>query len=359
MRNYFFKIAESTLLLCLIFISGKDTAQAKPLKPRDAKTTPQARLASYPTATVGTNFLGLKDLGPHSYRPNLSEKNGIVYTCKGGHIDIAHARKLIDWTAFLAAKTYDNLLKNKAEFTFTTAKPSLYYVHITYPQYWKVLSKQQKEKVARDISIKVGQYLAYTASIWHEILTWFGYKSLKIYSDFPSAFSWEDTYSNVFGSHIGVMALADNEHEFNKAATMALAWELEGLGIQPAHVARHAAEQVRGKWFSGDLLLVTINKRNFDIGLDDGFISPCIVPSLTECKGAEAQALPVPNLDFLAEYGFSIRVEIKPKEWEKDKILKIIFPKGGKNRIDPAVHFAPIMDYIKKEAVTKYGYDAD
>src|SRR4030043_52674 len=169
-----FKKTGFAMFLCLIVLFAGDASEGKVLSSKKAKITPQARLASYPTATVGTNFLGLEDLGPHSYKPNISEKNGIVYTCKAGHIDIAHVRKLIDWTAFLTSKTYDNLIKNKAAFTFTTAKPSVYHASITYPPYWKVLSKQQKEKVARDISIRVAQYLAYTSSIWHEILTWFG-----------------------------------------------------------------------------------------------------------------------------------------------------------------------------------------
>jgi hypothetical protein len=359
MRHYFLNKTKSTLFLCLIIIFGKGTSQAKFLNPRDAKTSPQARLASYASSTIGTNFLGLEDLGQHSYRPDLSEKNGIIYTCKAGHIDIAHVRKLIDWTAFLAAKIYDNLIKNKAEFTFTTAKPSIYHLNITYPQYWTVLSEQQKEKAARDISIKVGQYAAFTASTWHEILTWFGYKSLRFYTDFPSAFSWEDTFSNVFGSHIAVMALTDSEHEFNEAVTLALDRELEKLGVQSARTAKRASKEVRGLWFSGDLLFVNIKKRNFDIGLDDGFITPFIVPSLAECEGAEAQAYPVPNLAFLSEYGFSVQLKIKPRAWEKDKILRVVYPQAENrsNWIEPDIHFAPIMDYIKKEAVEKYGYN--
>jgi len=363
-KIYYFprKKIGSTLLLCLfIIVHGHSLSQAKFPNPRDAKTPPQARLASYASSTIGTNFLGLEDLGPHSYRPDISEKNGIIYTCKAGHIDIAHARKLIDWTAFLAAKTFDNLIENKADFTFTTAKPSIYHVNIVYPQYWTVLSEQQKEKVARNISIKVGQYMAYTASIWHEILTWFGYKSLRFFTDFPSAFSWEDTFSNVFGSHIAAMALQDAEHEFNEAVTLALDRELEKLGVQSARTAKRAAEEVRGLWFSGDLLFVDIKKRNFDIGLNDGFITPFIVPSLAECEGAEAQAYPVPNLASLSKYGFSVRLKIEPREWEKDRILRIVYPQAENksNWIEPAIHFAPIMDYIKKEAVAKYGYDVN
>ncbi len=347
------------LLLCIILIiCGHNVSAAKFLNPRVSKTPPQARLASYASSTLATNFLGLEDLGPHSYKPNLLEKNGIVFTCKAGHIDIAHARKLIDWTAYLASKTFDNLMKNKTEFSYMSKNPSRYYVHIIYPEYWKVLSKNQKESVAYNISIRLGQYLAYTEGTWHEILTWFGYKCIGFIPEFPSAFSWEDTFSNCLGSHIAVLALQDTEHQFDEAATLALAKELQKLGIQSAKAARRAAEEVRGQWFSGNLL-VDIKMRNFDIGLDDGFVTPYIVPSFADCQNAEALDYPVPDLAFLSVYGFSARLEIEPHEWEKDKIFKIISgtrnataepaQAGKADRIEPAIHFAPIMEYIKKQ----------
>ncbi len=353
------KKISSILLFCLFVVYAHSASEGKFLDPKDAKSPPQARLASYASSTIATNFLSGGYLGQHSYRPNESEKNGIVYTCKAGHIDIAHVRKIIDWTAFLAAKTFDNMMKNKTKFKFKSKTPSLYFVKLDYPEYWKVLPDKQKEKIAYYISARLGQYLAYTESIWHEILTWFGYKCIGFYPEFQSAFSWEDTFSNVLGSHIAVMALQDTEHEFDKAVTLALDRELKRLGIQSSHTAKRAAEQVRGLWFSGDLFFIDIKKRNLDIGLDDGFITPCIIAYPAECEGAAAQAYPVPNLAFLTKYGFSVRFEIEPREWEKNRILSIVYPKAKdrRKRLEPVIHFAPIMDYIKKEAVRKYGYD--
>jgi len=359
---YSFKKIGSALLFCLfIIILGDGAIEAKSLNSKNKKIAPHARLASYASSTILTNFLGPEDLGPHSYRPSIFEKNGIVYTCKAGHIDIAHVRKLIDWTAFLTEKTFVNLMKNKTEFKFKTKTPSIYHVQIVYPAYWKVLSEKQKEITAHNIAIKLGPYFAYSESIWHEILTWFGYKSVGFCPEFPSAFSWEDTFSNVFGTHIAVMALQDDEHEYNEAVTLALTQELAKLGIQSANTARRAAKQMRGLWFSGDILFVDIKKRNFDIGLENGFITPCITPSLTKYDTTITQSYPVPNLDVLSRYGFSMRFEIEPKEWEKDKILKIVYPeaKTKKKRIEPAVHFAPIMDHIKKEAASKYGKEQE
>jgi hypothetical protein len=167
-------------------------------------------------------------------------------------------------------------------------------------------------------------------------------------------------FSNLLGVRIGVMALRDAEHGFNEAVTLALDRALEKLDVQPRLTAIRAARKMKGVWFSTALLFcVDIMGRNFDIGLDDGSVTAWIIPSVSGCEAAEAQTYPVPNLDFLSEYGFSMKLEIEPREWEKGKILKAAYPDGKKRqkRIEPIVHFAPIMDHIKAQAAEKYGYD--
>jgi len=358
--HIFAKEVGCILLLSFLLISRTtDISLAKPLSRKEAKIPPRIRIACYATSTVGTTFLNPKLLGSHGYRRSWSEKNGIVYTRKAGHIDIAHVRKTTDWTAFLAAKTFEKLKNNETEFSFKLHEPSLYIVQVTYPRYWQYLSREQKERTAHDISIRRGQYFAYNASVWHEILTWFGYKGAGLYPEFPSAFSWEDVFSNVLGTHIAVLAVRDAKHSFSRAVTLALDWELKVLEVQSKRTARRAAETVRGKWFSGDLMFVEMKRRNFDIGLDDGFVTPWIVPSVSGYDRAEAQLYPVPNLDFVLDYGFSVKLEIEPREWEKGNILRIVYPdaKKRKKRVEPTVHFAPIMEHIMEHAVKKYGPD--
>lgn len=141
--------------------------------------------------------------------------------------------------------------------------------------------------------------------------------------------------------------------------TLALDQELEKLGVQPKQTARRAANKVKGEWFScRSLFFVDMKRRNFDIGLDDGYITPLIIPSVSECEGIAAQPYPVPNLDLLSKFGFSVKLEIEPREWEKDKMLKVVYPgsKEREKRLEPAIHFARIMDYIKENAVKRYGH---
>jgi len=340
------------------------------------KERPRARVGRYASPSVGTVFAGAEDLGVHGYYSSWSEKIGIAYTCKAGHIDLAHVRKSADWTAYLAANILEQLKKNETRFSFKFKEPARYYVQLTYPDWWKGLPEEEKNRITRDISIGLGQYFTYVGCNWHEILTWFGYRSVALYPEFPSAFSWEDSFSDLLGTHIAAKALRDSEHEYDEAMTLALKRELDDLGIQPRDVAIRASNLVRGLWFSGDFLfLVDMKGRNFDIGLDDGFVTPWLVPSLAktqspvaprgtgvrglpECEGAQPQSYPAPSLDFLSEYGFSAKFELEPKELERHKILSIVYPdpKERRKRIEPAAHFPAIMANIMKDAVEKHGF---
>src|SRR3972149_8814068 len=256
-------------LFILLLVAGISEAQF--FNSELAGTSPRTRMGCYPCSTLGTDFLDFEELGQHTYRFGLSEKNGILYTCRGGHIDTAHLRKAADWTAFVAAKTYEKIKESATEFSFKLMESSRYHVKITYPENWDDLSEEQKENITFDTSIRLGEYFVYTATTWHEIITWFGYKCTGIlYSEFASAFTWEDTFSNLLGTYIAAQALRDTEHEYNEAMTLAFERELKKLDVQPSQTAKRAAKKVKGKWFSDNLLFfISMKKRHFDIGLDD------------------------------------------------------------------------------------------
>jgi hypothetical protein len=206
------------------------------------------------------------------------------------------------------------------------------------------MTKKERRRIADELALEMSQYFTFTMTTWHEVLTWFGYKCMAILPEQPSAFSWEDIYSNLVGIRIGAQAIQDEDHSYNKAVTIAIKKELENLGVQPRHTAWAAAEKMRGKWFDG-IVLVDMKERNFDIGHDDGFVTPTRVPGV--CEDAEAQSYPVPTLDKFNEYGFTMDFEVEPREFESGKILKIIYPNGGPRRIQPAKHLPVVIDYIK------------
>ncbi len=299
-------------------------------------------------------------LGDHSYRFSVSERNGIVYTCRGGHIDITHLRKIADWTAYLASELQETLLEGRTAFSFRMWESSRYHVQIAYPAAWEDLIGVHRETAAHEVAIELAQYLAFNCGTWHEILTWFGYRGIGIWPEYQSAFSWEDNYSNLLGCRLGAAALRDPNHDFETAMTALLRDELQALGVQPNPMAYRAAEAVRGWWFHSVLWTCKIVKRHFDVGLDDGYVTPWQIPGLAECEGAAPQEYPAPTLAATQDQGFSIRFEIEPREWERGKILRIVQGDTDRNRrIEPARHFDPIIEYIRGQAVARYGPQVD
>lgn len=314
---------------------------------------PRIRYGTYPCAIIGTPYLG-RELGPHAYHWSPFEKDGIVYTCSAGHVDVIHVRIAADWTAYLIAESYKHLMKGDPQFSYKLAVDrSRNFVRISYPKGWASLPKKTRSAVAREIAFAMGPYLTFETVTWHEILTWYGFKCIGLPVEFASAFSWEDSYSNLVGTMLAVRALHDTQHSYNQAIKIALDEEMRKLGIQPVQVGRRASDAVKGKWFTGNFaLFVDMKKRNFDIGLDDGYVTPTLVPNVAECPDAQAISYPVPDLELLEEYGFSITVEIEPHEWEKDKILRIVHQD---KRINPQIHFPLIMDHLRRQATAWYG----
>lgn len=308
---------------------------------------PRPRMGCLPTHTFAGTFLNPENLGSHSYGPlgGPFEGDGIVYTCKGGNIDVTHLRWNADYTRYAVNRTKKTLMRKGKGFSFNLAfEPSTHQIRFSYPDNWDDLPKQEKESIADEVAFAVGPYVAYGATMWHEILTWFGTHYMGFEPEFNSAFSWEDSYSNLLGTHLAVRAMRNKEHSYDKAMTIAIEEELDMLGVQPRSVAIEAAEQVRGKWYTGNLQ-VKISMRNLDMGLNDGFVSPTIIPDVADCDG-EPVNYPVPNVDILDKYGLAMTYEIKPNVFEQGKVFKVIDAK----RIYPAQHYPAIMAHISKEA---------
>lgn len=314
---------------------------------------PRPRLGSYATSTPGTNFIDIHNLGNHSYGNCLFENNGIVYTCRAGHIDIAHLRINADYVKYLYTKVKKNLIHDKSELTFKlNVEPSWYFVKFYYPKNWAALPSGEKETLAHQFALELSQYFTFNMTIWHEFLTFYGYKCMAVLPEEPSAFSWEDIYSNLVGIRLGAQAVADEESGYDKSMTLLLNKELESLGIQSSQTAREVSEKMRGTWFNG-FVLVNMVERNMDIGLDDGLVTPVLVPGV--CENAEPQSYPIPMLEAFHQYGFTMSFEVEPAEFEKNQLLRIVYPNGDGKRIQFPYHLPLIMDYTKKEAIRR-GY---
>ncbi len=89
-----------------------------------------------------------------------------------------------------------------------------------------------------------------------------------------------------------------------------------------------------------------------DIGLQDGYVSPTLVPGV--CGDVQPLSLPAPTTSLSEKYGFKIHLEIEPHEWESGQMLRIARPGEKVKRIDRK-DMLVILDYIKKDARSR-GY---
>ncbi len=344
---------------CLPISDRASTGPASEVMARGFTLPPRLRYGKSPTLVfMGKQFIG-PEVGTHAYYYRPSEENGVLYTCRGGHIDTTHLRVAADWTAYLASRSYKHLTRGDPKFTYwMIADRTPHRVQITYPANWASLSPEQRDRTAREVALIMGPYLAYTMVTWHEVVTWFGFKSVGIVPEFHSSFSWEDTYSNLLGTILAARALRDTEHSFDQAMTILLNRELRELGVQSATAAKQASASVQHQWYSGSIgTFINMKKRGLDIGVDTGYVLPIRVPNVPGCAGAEPRAYPAPSLQAVADYGFSVILAIEPRGWEKYKILRIVYPDQLGRTIRPDEHFAAIMFDIRQEAVARYGPD--
>jgi hypothetical protein len=330
----FTRIALTLLCYGIIWLSGCQRAGE-----------PHMRLGAFFGSPGGMQFPEPNNLGIHSFEFNVNEKTGMLYTCKGGFIDLGHLREAADRTEYLTETVYKNLISKKTNFSLFVIEPSRYWVRVSYPSDWDNYSPQQKETVAGDVSILLGRYLAHTSLIWHEIITGYGFASGGIFPETISSFSCEDPYSDLLGTCLGAEALHNKQLVYDDAMTKLIEQTLKDLDAQPARVAFHAAKSVEGQWYTGGFyFFVTMKKRSYDIGQDNGYITPVLVPGI--CPDAEAQSFPVPGLEEIEQYGFKAIVEIEPRILENDRICDSIHLDRSA-RINPQIHFKLIVEYLE------------
>jgi hypothetical protein len=140
-----------------------------------------------PTLPI-TEFINPSDFGIHSYSESgRKEKNGSLYTCRGGFIDFSHMRAAADWTVYLAF----TILKDPGDLTLAPEAGTLK-LHFT----------NTDELSIEDIA-GMAQRIAFERLEWHEVASWHYHHPYHIRSDQQSSFTPEDTYSNFLGTEIG------------------------------------------------------------------------------------------------------------------------------------------------------------
>jgi hypothetical protein len=216
-------------------------------------------LAAIPIpGVVLQNVTSAADLGPHRYdggvlalerdadQSTSSERNGLVYTCRGGFIDTAHVRDHADWTMYLAP-SIARILEQGGRIPLPDEGATRAVVLAPLP------TAQIETYGRRRIAVSIAEWLAFQMSIWHEIATWYGWSALPMFPERASAFSPEDLYSNALGARLagGVIAVraAATDRTYERTLDRWLAEALAELGAVDAEQGMAAADRVDGLWW--------------------------------------------------------------------------------------------------------------
>ena len=299
------------------------------------------------------NILYPHRLGLHSYENKglQQEMNGLIYTCRGGVIDLAHIRDYADWTAYLYERILQALPRGAViQLPNEAATRSLV---IRRP----VLSLDDAE--TQELALLLARRIAFQLSVWHEIVTWYDHRSVELFSERLSSFSPEDLFSNALGTQIGAEALRSGK-PYNEAVDEALTQAVQSLAPLYNKQTKRTLNMVDGVWWDRSKTMpdmTMVMRRNLDVG---DTIVPWVLPDAFSpyCKGRGEEpariAIPVVgpgelNLTDLYELRFVVDTEEVPKFIVPDKengwIGEEDFPELiGTIRIEVKNLFGPLGD---------------
>jgi hypothetical protein len=231
-----------------------------------------------PGVAIG-NLVGPGDVGNHRYDNGyLSfergdprgivdvEHNGLVYTCRGGFIDLAHVRDNADNTLALTAAIARGL---RGGVTLEVPPQGAGLRVRVRPLPRQAIAKYRTVPLASALA----EWLAYQLSIWHEIATFYGFAAVESWPEKLSSFSPEDLYSNQLGARIaaGIVRAkgARSSLEYDLSMDAWLERTLERLDAVPLADSQAAMRALDGAWWDSrkripDWTLVT--RRHFDVG---------------------------------------------------------------------------------------------
>lgn len=317
------------------------------------------------------NMRGLEDVGPHRYNiaplewsssqdPGAlsSENNGLLHSCRGGFLDLAHVRDCADLTIFLSAAIERRLEGGGViELADQGGRRRL------------VIRAVDGDRIAgaarRRLAVALGQWAAFQVSTWHEIATWYGYSAMSTWPEKMSSFTPEDLYSNMLGIQLaaGILLARDgsSDTDYNDAMNAWLTVAFRRLQVTDKAAASAAIHAVDGKWWDSgrrvpDWQLVT--RRNFETGTS---LKPWIVPmAFAPQAGPDvgcAQAGPPLRLRNPSGYeGVRFDQDVTLEVDVADAVAEtgLPFPRAGSRRLTQA-DFPALIGRIRQENRAEFG----
>jgi hypothetical protein len=210
-------------------------------------------------------------IGNHKYLGSKAENNGIIYTEKGGFIDMGHLRDIADFTAYLYLLIQDQ--RHNGAFSLKLGNEGG----------MKTLTVNVPEKFTDEDVVHLAGRIAYDLSVWHEISTSYGASFIPLVPERYSSFSVEDAYSNLLGVHLGMKSILGSG-EYESEMTVNVKEVLESLNaVKDRESTIEAMNAVKDIWWSGKAKLPSrkvLIKRQFEV-------YDCVYPMLINSEKIE------------------------------------------------------------------------
>ncbi len=224
--------------------------------PGEALDPPRLRMGAMPFDAWYSPLilLGPSDVTEHRYRqgwwvgPAGDSPRGILYARRAGFLDLAHTRNAMDLTRFVYTPVLKAIESGRGAVRLMSVEPDVYHVRLADGQ-------ELSPVLQRELARKIAGRIAYLMTTWHEVATWHGYKGAGVFTERPSAFSYDDAASHMVGVAAAMDALEQEPrlNRFNAAATAALARQLVLLEALPGEVAAKRVNAVKGRWWANSL----------------------------------------------------------------------------------------------------------
>ncbi len=234
------------------------------------------------------------DLGQHDFvtlsRPPLrfgEKSGGIVYTRRGGFLDIAHLRNASDLTAYANERILEALRSGREEIVLVSSEPSLYRQGFALPDSWSSLAPNERASLEQELAVQLAERLGFFMTSWHEVLTHYGYRSSWVVPEHQSSFVWDDQPSHIVGALVGGEAIRRGGPFEETVSAVLDEWMVE-LEAVSSDETRAAMRRLEGAWW-GD----GPPRKLVHLGIGE---APMVPPLLPEDDAERAAAWRLPNL---------------------------------------------------------------
>lgn len=278
MIQFLIKKLKSIIIIILFFQVFQIFAKAPELTKKEISVPPARIIRTCCGFGVEIGFTGVpfakktditsrEIMGTHTFMGGGTEKNGNIYTRRGGFLDMGHLRDCADWTAYL----YNLIKASQTDHKYAR-------MELRNEGGAKSLFLNVPKDLSEDEIVELAGKISFDMSLWHEISTWFGASYIPLVPEKFSSFSPEDMYSNLMGVHMGMRAIKSNL-EYNEAMTCELNKMLDSLeSVNTEEETFEAMAKVNQVWYTNskrypqkDVVL----KRYTDLDAD---LVPWLVP---------------------------------------------------------------------------------